>query len=402
MPIDAQTRKLLKSRDPKERRQAIVALAESHDPDALGPLAEIARTDEDLKLRDLAVRAQKHLNDQLARTVATSVGGASAAPAAVHVSEKDTARARGYVDEAMSMFIANQPAKAAACMLKALKANPNLKQDSYFKSMVGTIFDTTPEDGLAMLMDQERRGQFVSSQKQAQVQKKKSEHLSKSNVIGWSAAWFDLIIYGVVVAVITFLGPLVFRQMIAQTIAYQTGMTLEQLQQEAFALSPEMVAFTQTMEGLAVGLFLVIGLINGVGSIVGMLVQGGVIHVVATRLLRGVGTLPFMLTQIVPFYSMMTGAIFVLWCIFMATLSAGAGMIGAICIGPIMVLASLFILFKTASKIGAAYDFGLARGCLSLLAATLLLAGVAFVIGLVFQSALTSALENLMLTSVPM
>ncbi len=403
MPIDARTRKLLKSSDPKERRQAIVALAESRDPDALKPLAEIAQTDENPKLRDLAVRAQKHLDEQLARVQmsARADGSASPAPAARSVSEKDAARARGYMDEAMSMFMADQLGKAADCMLKALKTDPALKHDAYFKSMVGTIFDTTPDEALAMLMDQEQRGQFVSSQKRAQVQKKKNEHLSQSNVIGWGAAWFDLAIYGVVVAVITFLAPLVFRQMIAQTIAYQTGMTLEQLQQEAFALSPEMMAFTRTLEGLAIGLFLVIALINGVGSVVGMLIQGGLIHVVATRLLRGVGTLPFMLTQIVPFYSMMFGVLFVLWCIFMAALSSGAGMIGVICIGPIMALASLFILFKTVDKIGTAYDFGVVSGCLSLLIANLLLAGATSVIGLVFQTALIAALENLILTSVP-
>lgn len=76
-------------------------------------------------------------------------------------------------------------------------------------------------------------------------------------------------------------------------------------------------------------------------------------------------------------------------------------MIGVICIGPIMALASLFILFKTVDKIGTAYDFGVVSGCLSLLIANLLLAGATSVIGLVFQTALIAALENLILTSVP-
>ena len=403
MPVDARTLRLLKSNDPKQRRQAIVALAESRDPNALEHLAAVARADADPKLRDLAVRAQKHLNESLERAALASAGGGNSAPqAASKVSDKDAARARSFVDEAMSMFIANQPAKAAASMLKALRANPNLKHDSYFRSMVGTIFDTTPDEGLAMLMDQERRGQFISTQKQEQAQRKKSEHLSQSRVIGWSAAWFDLAIYGVVAAVITFLTPLVFRQIISQTIAYQTGLTLEQLQQETFAISPDMAQLNLALDNLAIGLFLIAALLNGVFSVVGMLIQGGVIHLAATRLLRGAGTLPFLLTQIVPFYSMMTGAIFVLWCIFMASIAAGAGTIGGICIGPIMILLSLFILFKTAGKIGAAYDFGAAKGCLSLLAAAFLLTVIVFAIGLALQSVASSALENLLLSSVPM
>ncbi len=377
MLVDAHTLRLLKSDDPKQRRQAIVALAESRDPSALKHLAIVARTDLNPKLRELAVRAHKHLKETL--EFASQV---SATPAAVRTAEKEESQhARDYMDEATSMFIANQPAKAAASMLKALRANPNLKHDSYFRSLAGTIFNTTPDEGLAMLIDQEidqeRRGQFISAQKQEQAQRQKSQRLSQSSGIGWSAAWFDLAIYGVVIVIITFFILLVFSRIVIQSpIAYQ-------------------------LDPLFIGLFLIAALLNGVFSVVGMLIQGGVIHLVATQLLQGIGKLPLLLTQIVPFYSMMTvmtSMIFVLWGALTAFGSIEAGMTGAICSGPIIVLVSLFTLFKTADKIGKAYGFGVGKGCLSLLITSLLISLVTFVIiqGMLFSSGMFLRLHNLM------
>ena len=369
MLVDARTLRLLKSDDPKQRRQAIVALAESRDPNALKHLAIVARTDLNPKLRELAVRAHKHLKETL--EFASQV---SATPAAVRTAETEESQARDYMDEATSMFIANQPAKAIASMLKALRVNPNLKQDSYFRSLAGTIFDTTPDEGLAMLMDQERRGQFISVQKQEQ--RKESDHLPESSRTGWNLAWFDLAIYGIVVVIITFFILLVFSRIVIQSpTAYQ-------------------------LDPLFIGLFLIAALLNGVFSVAGMLIQGGVIHLVATRLLQGIGKLPFLLTQIVPFYSMMTGmtsAIFVLWGTLIAFGSVEAEMAGAICSGPIILLAYLFTLFKTADKIGKAYDFGVGKGCLSLLITSLLISLVTFVITqvMLFSSGMFLRLHNL-------
>src|SRR5687768_8648079 len=58
--------KALKSDDPQKRRQAIVALGKSGDQRALKPLAETYKNDSDPQLRELALKAGRHLRKELA------------------------------------------------------------------------------------------------------------------------------------------------------------------------------------------------------------------------------------------------------------------------------------------------------------------------------------------------
>src|SRR4051794_19158378 len=58
----------LTSDDPVQRRQAIVALGKSGDERALRPLANLIKTDPDPVLRELALRAGKHIRGLNAQT----------------------------------------------------------------------------------------------------------------------------------------------------------------------------------------------------------------------------------------------------------------------------------------------------------------------------------------------
>ncbi len=58
----------LKSADPVQRRQAIIALGKSGDERALRPLAALIKTDPDPVLRELALRAGKHIRGLSAQT----------------------------------------------------------------------------------------------------------------------------------------------------------------------------------------------------------------------------------------------------------------------------------------------------------------------------------------------
>src|SRR5688572_21145837 len=64
MSIETYTR-ALQSDNPQKRRQAIVALGKSGDPHALKPLADAYKNESDPQLRELALKAGRHLRKEL-------------------------------------------------------------------------------------------------------------------------------------------------------------------------------------------------------------------------------------------------------------------------------------------------------------------------------------------------
>jgi tetratricopeptide (TPR) repeat protein len=365
MAADTRILQQLKHKDPQQRRKAIIALADSRDSNALKPLEEVAKSDPEEKLRGLAERAGKHLKEQLEKAAL-----APETTARIAVSKNDEEKARGYVDEALSLYIAKDMAKAAKSLTKALKANPNLKEDNYFLSLVGNVFETTGEQGLEMLRSGEKRQEFIESAEKNKVQKHKDKHRAATEEITWASVGFDLVIYGAVVAVITFLAPLVIGQLMTQFKNYLTALPPEKLAQESVKLSPHAIdQLLKTLQGQSIIVSLVTAIGGGIGSVVYMLALGFLIHQLATRLMGGNGTMPHMLSQVVPFYSLITAVYFIWACLVMGMVAIGAGLIGLLCM-PIMGLGGLVVFFKTAGRIGQSYDFGAARGCMALMAGT--------------------------------
>src|SRR5437868_258851 len=64
MPIDSQMVAQLDSDDPEQRKAAIVALARSADAESLPLLVKIYRNDPDPTLRELALKAGRHIKAQ--------------------------------------------------------------------------------------------------------------------------------------------------------------------------------------------------------------------------------------------------------------------------------------------------------------------------------------------------
>jgi hypothetical protein len=243
-------------------------------------------------------------------------------------------------------------------------------------------------------MSGSERGQYIKTQKQNKVQKRKDDHKSKAREIGWASGVFDLTIYAVVIGVITFLAPIVVAQLIERTVTYQQSLSPEKYAEETIKLSDEFEDMAAALQSQSPGTLVIIAIINGVGSAVSILVLCFLIHLLATKLMGGNGTLPFMMSQLVPYYSMLAPVFFVWWCILMGMVSIGAGLFAVLC-SPFLGLGSFTILFKSAGRIGKAYDFGLVKGCLSLLAASFALSILGAVISTVI---LGTAINNVMTT----
>ena len=353
MAVDNKLLQQLKHKDPKERRKAIVALADCRDVTGVKPLEEAANNDAEPKLRDLAARAAKHLKTQAEKPLlpVEKPDSAYKGEPVIRVSEKQMARGREYLEEAMSMVVAKDNAKATKALAKALQTDPSLKNDQYFLSLVSSLFNTSNEEAIRKLMSGEERGQFIKSQVDGKVQKRKSDHQSKAREIGWSSAIFYLTIYAVVVGIITFLAPIVFVQLITRANDYQQALTPEKYQEETLKISHQLA----DLENPSVGPLLIAAIVNGVGSGVSLVVLCFLIHLFAAKVLGGNGTMPFMMSQLVPFYSLMTPVFFIWSCIVMGMVAIGASLIGLLCL-PLMVIASLVVVFKSAGHIGTGLE----------------------------------------------
>lgn len=398
MAVDNKLLKQLKHKDPKERRRAIVALADCRDKAGIKPLEEAANNDDEPKLREIAARAAKHLKEQIAKPVLPVEKPDDAAykgEAVVRVSEKQAARAREYLDEAMSMVVAKDNAKAARALANAIQTDPAIKNDQYFLSMVSSLFNTSNEEAIKKLMSGDERGQFMKAQQQGKVQKRKDDHKSKAREIGWSSAIFDLTIYAVVVGIITFLAPIVYIQLLGKTIDYQQALSPAKYQDETVKLSRQVEQAVEDMQNQSVGPLIIVALVNAVASVASMIGLCFLVHLFASKVLGGSGTMPFMMSQLVPFYSLMTPVFFIWSCLVLGMIAIGAGLFGVLCM-PIMALAGLVVLFKSAGHIGTAYDFGSAKGCMSLAVGLIALSAATTVLSsLIFSSALNSAMTTM-------
>ena len=235
MAVDARLLKQINHNDPKERRKAIIALADCRDMTGVPPLEKAAKSDDDPKLRELAGKALNHLKEQIEKAAERAANPDTP----LYVPEKQIERSKAYMTEAMSMVVAKDNAKAAKALAKALEANPNLRQDSYFMSMVSSLFNVNGEQAIRLLTSGEAREDFVKKQEKNKVQKRKDEHTSKAREIGWYSVGFDLTIYAVVAAIITFFAPLVYSQLITRAAEYQAALTPDKYAEETVKI-PEL------------------------------------------------------------------------------------------------------------------------------------------------------------------
>jgi hypothetical protein len=398
MAVDAKLLKQIKHKDATERRKAILALADCRDAGGVKVLEDAAQNDPEPKLREKAARAAQHLQEQVAKAAAHAANPEPVYQGRkekeIRVSEKQMKRGREYVDEAMSMVVAKDNAKAIKALAKALQTDPSLKNDQYFLSLASNMFDTSNEEAVRRLVSGDERGTYIKAQEQGKVLKRKTEHKSKAQEIGWASAVFDLTIYAVVVGIITFLAPIVFAQLMGRAIDYQNALTPEKYQEETIKLSRQFENVVEDFENQSTLPLVIGGVANGVGSAVSMVVLCFLIHLFASKILGGNGTMPFMMSQLVPFYSLMTPVFFIWSCLLMGMVSIGAGLFGVLC-APIMALASFVVLFKSAGRIGSAYDFGAAKGCMSLAVGIL---AVALVSGIVSSLIFGTALNNAMVS----
>jgi hypothetical protein len=128
---------------------------------------------------------------------------------------------------------------------------------------------------------------------------------------------------------------------------------------------------------LGMGTLIVAGIVGGIGSSLSLVLQSAGTHFVAKKLLKGHGTLRFLMERTLPMYNKLTLIVFAAVNLSIVLTAGGMGTVALIPLAGI-VLYSLIVPLSAASKIRQAFDFGIARGM------------IAFLFGLILASAAMS------------
>ncbi len=357
----------LKHPDAARRRAAITALANSKDPAALPALAAVYRRDPDPALRELALKAGRFIRQHAGSGPQTPVDAASGPtppplePAPHEVSERDAELARGYLNAAMTHHTQGDKVRAIENLGKALSLNPKLGSDSFVENLVLTLTGRSVADAMPLLIHPDRRGELIAKMGGRRKKKRAQQHGKGAETATWDNVAMDFGLYWLVItlsliAIFVFTADAI-RDMIDSVPMTTATTDVSANMDELFAAS-------------VIGL-IVLAVVYGIGSVISLLIQGGSIHIAATYLLAGDGTLVYLYRRLVPFETVITLALsggFVVLALVGSTTEI-------FFLTPIlMILGTIGVLYKMSELVGDVYDFGWGTGCLAIVLGSVLLA----------------------------
>ncbi len=409
MPVDPRLVELIKHPDPAKRKAAVQALAKTKDLDALGALETAADYDKDPEIRALAEKAIQYVqrNNNTDRTAEppqvteqrpaithappTPIVEDKPAPAfelspLVTLTPQQERMAHNALSDAIEMHTRGMMDRSAKALVQAFKINPNFDRDAYARSAVTTITGLPADEAIMAI----RSGQILTQYKPTKNPKRidgktgsgkrgyeadtTPDEKKPEKPVGFGTALVDTLIYAALATIMSiglnfFLVNVVFSLMppdIRASINPDTGLTYQQ------TIDQLSIVLTDSLLVTAVSAFL--------STLISSLIYTGIIHM-AAKIMGGDGTYSMMLHRLAYFYLLITflsvsGVALILYLLF-NSLSDPANLqnaptyftifqIGAIALG-------IYSLWGLAARIGKNYDFGAARGCVTIILSTILL-----------------------------
>jgi hypothetical protein len=418
--VDSQLLRMLGSKDASERKQAITTLARSQDRTALPHLAKVYRSDPDPEIRELARKAGVYINKKSPKEAPPKAapfytGGSTADDPgsltsdssyssgsaygdtgysygtldddsmlgdedlladdllddreptasqpvnAPRVSSGAEARARDLLEQAMSFHSRGEQQKVIKALTEAFKKNPKLATDNYALNAASSMTGLPRSQVAAALMD----GSLLRATR-------KSSGPRSDDDPTWGDAAVDLGIYWFVNLGLFIVSVLILIALV------------QALLNNAPDISPQERDLIQQQIALSFGtqsipLFLLQGVLQATGALIGLLVVYLVWHLVAQWMLGGDGTFTRLIrkaTLLLAFYGpLVTAAVFGLLVIGGALLAAG-GMTPQTYQSWVLLVTfgvSIGGLLLISQRIGAAYRFGVGRGCATMIISYILI-----------------------------
>ncbi len=365
---------LLDSADAHTRQQAIRQIANLRDPSALPHLARIYRTDSDPATRDLALKAGQYLRQvvQPARSAGEDAGGGDTGEAGVliqrgPITARDRQMARSLLDSATGFAVENDPGRALDYLGRALAIDPELSKETFAVNLITSLTGLSVNQALPVLVHPDRRAALIEQVGGKRKLKRVQTHGKGAETATWDRVLIDFAVYMVLLAVaILALFVIVFASL--QDVLNEYGSTSGGVYSSR-VYSTSATQIDEIVAASMVGL-VVLSAITAVAYTIGLAINGAAIHVVATYIFGGNGTLVYLYRRYVPFNTLVMG-ITVGLAVLIAILDSPQVMLISIGLGSIG--ASVVVIYFTVKIISEVYDFGMGSGCGSLLLAAVLL-----------------------------
>jgi hypothetical protein len=417
--VDSQLLRMLGSKDAAERKKAITALARSQDRAALPHLAKVFRSDPDAELRELARKAGVYINKKAAPppskpktspfysggtvpaddlddgpgvsdepvysrrdTGYTSIpggydslddadddllddeamaGGDTGRKTAdtTRVSPGAEARSRELLEMAMSFHTRGEQAKVIKALTEAFKKNPKLVNDNYALNAASSMTGLPRSQVGAALMD----GSLLRAARKS---------AGSSDDPTWGDAAVDLGIYWFVslgLFIVGFMAMMAIFQALFNNLPDITPQDRALLQQQ----------LTLAFGAQTIPLFLLQALLQATIALISLLVLYFVWHLVAQWMLGGDGTMPRLIrkaTLLLAFYGPLS-AVVLIGLFLVGSLLLSAGGMSFESYNSWLIIATLVVsiggLLLISQRIGAAYRFGIGRGCATMIISYILM-----------------------------
>lgn len=163
-----------KDSDPQVRLKAVKAAAKAADRKALKTLAVMVVDDPDPAVREMARKAGVYIRQQIGdlpqRTNRQGVPMVAVKPEA-------EAMARSLTDSAVAMQIAGENARGMKQLEKALRHNPNLRHDPYFRSVADSITGLHGDDSINAVLDSGAQADAAGREMTLKRQTASDQHL---------------------------------------------------------------------------------------------------------------------------------------------------------------------------------------------------------------------------------
>jgi hypothetical protein len=360
----------LDSFDKEQRKQAVIALGKTKDPAALPRLADVYRTDPDEEVRALALKAGRFIRENAPAGSSTTLGsgdpGGDLPPITREVRPAEIERARGYLDQALEFSVRGDNARAVEYLGRAFDYNPHLRNDGM---AIGLAADLTGLEGsaaLRLLVDRNRRADLIHSMGGKAKRSGDKPKRGDAGEVGWNDVTMDLLIYALANGAVIFVFMLVGVQAFFDAVMLQSTASPQDF-------PPELMQFFNNPSGFGLPAAALCGVGYALYAVVVFLINSSVTHLVATSVMGGDGTIPGLINRTALFLTGFSVATSVLSFIpygFTAdqdTISIFSSISGLVSIGGVIYYGKL---------VGDAYDFGMGKGCVSLLLGSLILGAV--------------------------
>jgi len=431
--------------DPNARRTAIIALGKTKNASALRPLAEVVLKDSDPELRDLARKAgiyirretgleaeptaprrrikqtgtlpqattpepdfnprrrgvtfmqeqadDREINPRLQPEEMPTDGKGPVRGKTYRVPPAAVSRAHAYTEAALTDHTDGRKSRAMKNLTEALSLNPNLINDDYYNNVAAIVTGLSNMEAMASIVNPAQRDRFIDEEKQVEKKRVVDAHLSTVRQTTGTDFYFELAIYCLIMVV----GPVIIGILLIQGIGgfLNTVVTTSAANPEV-GTSEEMIATLQGLvNGFSLGSLLLIGFGSLLTGLMSFFIQMGLVHFLATSVFNGMATLRHLLTTVLRFYNRLLPIIFAVIGFGILIGFFTVGSLVVFCPVIILVLLTLFVLFRTGGKIGEAYGFGGVIGSLTLFLSSILLSLILGVIGAFVLQATGLALESL-------